>query len=201
MLGLAALGLGAIQTTASAQAIVPVFVNATASGSNFVYTYNIDLQNLARIGNGGTGLSNGNLTIFDFNGLVGTPVYTVSTTGATFNVTTPALGTGLPNGGIGQGDTSTPNINLNYTGSLINNNGTTDIVLGVLTATSTGAPAGLFTGYSGNAQQSTTTNASAAQSFVQGPNFSVPEPGSVAMLVGMGVSGAGFLVRRRRNRK
>lgn len=36
---------------------------------------------------------------------------------------------------------------------------------------------------------------------VSGPSAATPEPGSVAMLVGMGVSGAGLAIRRNRRRK
>jgi hypothetical protein len=63
-------------------------------------------------------------------------------------------------------------------------------------------PPGLYNGvfaveYGFNPGDLTNTTAANFQVNVSGP-FSTPEPGNVAMLVGMSLSGVGFLVRRRK---
>jgi hypothetical protein len=205
----AGLLLGGIRTS-HAQALTPIFVSAVPdSATTTLYTYNIGLEDTALVQNASPGPQS-SLTLFDFNALVpGSETYTNAAygtaNGAAFTVSESATGINSPNTGIGQVDTGLPNINLLYTGSTINNETGVLQVLGTLTVDSQQPVVTTHAlGYSSVARDGNTppagTNGSAAQAFVNGP-AAVPEPGSVALMVGMGISGSAFLLRRRKAAK
>ncbi|HLK58088.1 MAG TPA: PEP-CTERM sorting domain-containing protein [Chthonomonadaceae bacterium] len=179
---------------AQGQGLSPTFLSVTPSGSNFDFSYELDLLDNTKIDN------TSNVTFYDFAGLVGTPTFTSALSGASFVGSAPLLGV-VPSS-LGQTDNPTlANANLAFTGAspITNTTGST-INLGTIDIISSNGlvPGGLFTGYgitSFNAQ-----NGSPAEnnSFIQGPNTpaNAPEPGTWALLVGSGVTGM-VLIRRR----
>ncbi len=193
--GLAALTAGA----ANAQAVTPVFVSASASGGNFNFVYNIILGADTRIQAGNL------LTFYDFNGLTGTPTFVATAPGASFAITTPFLGANPPLTLAPAGDSGAiANVSLNYNGISLDSGATTTTNLGTLSILSTAPATGTFTGFAANSTKISSGTAAGNQSFVTGPNAQIsgttPEPGTFALLIGMGLTGAS-IARRRLRRK
>lgn len=193
IVGLSMLSLG----VANAQSLTPIFKGATTSGGVTTFSYDFVLTDNT-IADSAT-----SITFFDFRGLTGTPSFTVSAVGASFNITTPLVG---PNStGIGQVDNGTlANAGFIYTGTPITNNsgGTSNITLGTATIQSTfGLAAVSLTQFEAHTTQNIPSGPAENQANVQGPNIGLigaPEPGSVALFFGVGVAGAAFLRRRRK---
>jgi hypothetical protein len=81
-----------------AETIVPALVSQTSLGGGlYSYVYDITLSPNGVLNNGSGGTAPSFVTIYDIAGLQGTPTYAAVVAGATFNVTTPALGV-TPNG-------------------------------------------------------------------------------------------------------
>jgi hypothetical protein len=183
VLGLLTLGTGQARAT-----IIPTLDSVSGPvGGLFTYTYHADLAADQAANTGDF------LTIYDFSGLTGTP--TVTEAGWTVTVQnvgiTPPLLAPTDNPAI-------PNFTISRTGANI-----TGPVSGLIhfTATSTFGP-GNNVLFAAAATRSTGADAGTKISnigFVGGPQSSVPEPASLALL-GIGLPFAISMVRRHRRR-
>jgi len=197
--GLAIVGAGA----ANAQGITVSFIGpVTGAPGDFSYNYQFFLQPQTKVQAGDV------ITFYDFNGLLtggGHAPSFVGSLGATYSITTPLLGIDPPGTAKLAGDDPTlPNVSLTYTGPTISNLGNVSQGLGTVTIQSTNGPnvGGDFTPYAASSTNTANNSPAGNQSFVTGPNTPVvtPEPGTWALLVGMGISG-GVFARRRNRRK
>jgi len=212
------LGLAALLTLgwSGGQARADILLNLGAtspSGSNTVYTYNVNLQPDSQLTSGG-GLNTpppaNFFTINDFDGYVSA---SASTAGLTLGGSAPGSWlitdtnfTGRAAAGTGAPD-SPGVINITFTynsppAPVINNNSTTtSLQLGFVTLTSSRTlDPNRILYYSGSTQDSQ-TGLREANNFnsVAGPT-AIPEPGSLALTACLAfVFGGGALLRRRRS--
>lgn len=190
--------------TAGAQSISPTFISATGAAGDVTYVYQLFLGSDTRISSGDL------FTFYDFNGLLNgganTPTF-AGLGGASYAISTPLLGANPPSTVQVAGDDPTqPNVTLTYNGATLSNVGGSQN-LGTLTlhSVNTVNSAGDFTAFAGNSIKVSNGSPAGNQGFVSGPNLrpaslATPEPGTWAMLFGMGLSGAAF-ARRRTRRK
>lgn len=201
-----AVALGALTLlgagVAHAQATTPLYINTTGSAGNFTYNYQLQLASDTRLQAGDV------FTFYDFDGLLtggaNDPVFTTAGT-ASYSITTPLVGINPPNTVALAGDNpSLPNVSLTYNGATLTNSTASSIVIGTLSIHSANSVnlAGDFTPFAASETKNSNNSAAGNQGFVTGPNASVttPEPGTLAMFMGMGISGLAF-VRRRNRRK
>jgi hypothetical protein len=194
MTALGALTLGSLQARADLQFTAP-----NIAGNIFTYDLNFSTSIEASTGAAAQRLENGNFaTLYDIGGL----------NSATLNPTFSSLfvlsqqNPGITPSGTAPTDGSLPNLTLRYIGPTQ----TTDqSFASILTINST------FTGVNPNGQytgQTTKNSGVSAGSFigaigsvgVPGAAPATPEPGSLAMLVGAGLSGSAFMFKRRRRK-
>lgn len=198
--GLAVVGAGAVH----AQSVTPVFIAPTGGvAGDVTYTYQLFATADTKISVGDV------VTFYDFNGLLtagaDAPTFTPGQAGISYAITTPLLGVNPPGTAQLAGDNaSQPNVTLTYNGSTFTNTGAGSQLLGTLVLHSANGinGAGDFTPFASNTTKNSNNTAAGNQGFVSGPNVgpaATPEPGTWAMLVGMGISGAAFA--RRRNRR
>lgn len=201
------LGVALVSTISAkdANAFIDLNLTSTAlSGSNTVFTYTLSLNPGFNVD------ANSSLTLFDFNGLIGTPIFTPTAGNQpnaaipfpTFTVTTPATGTNVALGG----SVDSPlvfNIDLNSDGAITGNaQNTSAIVIGTLQATSQFPQFGVGTV---NPFTATTQNqgggVATSGSSIQGPGTTVvPEAGTMGLLA-TGLLGMVGVVLRRRTAK
>ncbi len=191
---------------AIAQSITPVFISATGPAGNIVYNYQLFLGADTRTSAGDI------FTFYDFNGLItgggNSPTFTTGGGGTSYNVTVQNLGLNPPGSAQLAGDDALqPNVSLTYNGTTFVNSGAGSQFIGTVLIHSLNPVngAGDFTAFAANSTKNSNSSPAGNQSFVTGPNNrpagpSTPEPGTWAMLFGMGVSGAAF-ARRRTRRK
>lgn len=195
---LAAVGAVAV----NAQSITPVFISATGAAGNVTYTYQI-------FSTADTKTQAGDLfTFYDVNGLLqtvgNTPVFTPGQVGPNYSISIQNSGLNPPNttiSGFGGDDPSLPNITLTYTGTTFINPGPGSQNLGTLTFHSLFLPGGDFTPFAANSTKNSNGSGAGNQGQVTGPNVAppgTPEPGTWALMVGMGVSSLAVVRRRRR---
>jgi len=213
LLGLVAVSVGA----AHAQSITPTFTSATGSAGNVTYVYDLFITADTRT------VANDVFTFYDFNGLLGaTPAgggtYTLSgvnaptftpdpvVSGIAYSITAQNTGINpLNTNAIGGDDPTQPNISLTETGIGFSNTTADSVHLGTLVIHSTNVEnvGGDFTSFAANTTKISSGSAAGNQGSVSGPNsgffLATPEPGTWAMMFGMGVSGLAFA--RRRNRR
>lgn len=208
--GLAVVGTGAAQ----AQSITPVFINVTpgsgAQAGQFIYNYRFDLASAT-----GIRANQSYVTYYDFDGITGPGTFTPSaaltslSTPGNFTPATHATGVTPVNvTPIGGDNPAILNDTFTYTGSdLANAPGSNPISLGFVAIPSTFSQqvGGTFTAFTTAELDSQFGFGNATTGATVGPNpsktgFSTPEPGTLAMFVGMGVSGLAF-ARRRSRRK
>jgi hypothetical protein len=199
--GLAVVGAGAVQ----AQSITPVFIGSTGVFGDVTYTYQL-------FSTADTKVQTGDLfTMYDFNGLLTTgaqaPVFTPSGTGPNYSISIQNLGINPPATSLlAPDDPTQPNVTLTYDGtSPFVNPGPGSQFLGTLVLQSTNSinGAGDFTPFASSTTKNSDSTPAGNQGFLAGPNLGpgqTPEPGTLAMFVGMGISGAAF-ARRRKRRK
>lgn len=197
--GLAALSI----STAFAQSVTPVFISPTGGAAgNVTFTYQLFATADTKVSPGDV------FTIYDFNGLRtdagNAPAFTPGGAGVSYAVSTQLLGINPPFTAQLAGDNpSLLNVSLTYNGTAFVNSGSSSQFLGTLVLHSTNAlTVGSFTPFAVNSTKNSDGTPAGNQGFIQGPNVAVPgtpEPGTWAMLVGMGISGAAFA--RRRNRR
>ena len=191
-------GVGAV----NAQDISPVISSHSGSPGDVTYVYNVFLGLDTRVSPGEQ------ITFYDYNGLLtggaDTPTFS-GLGGASYTITTPLLGANPPNTTQLAGDDPTlQNVTLTYNGVTLANGTATQELLGTLTLHSANAEntVGDFTAFAANSIKDSNGTPSGNQAFVFGPNLgpaaTTPEPGTWAMLLGMGVSGAAFARRRTR---
>lgn len=196
---LTVVGAGAAQ----AQSVTPVFISATGAAGNVTYTYQL-------FSTADTRTTPGDIfTFYDFNGLLNgganSPAFVTGGGGTSYAISVQNTGLNPPNTVALAGDSpSQPNVSLTYNGALFINTGPGSQFLGTLTLHSTNPVngAGDFTPFASSETKNSNSSPAGNQGFVSGPNAapSTPEPGTWAMLFGMGVSGAAF-ARRRTRRK
>jgi hypothetical protein len=194
MTALGALTLGSLQARADLQFTAP-----NIAGNVFTYDLNFSTSIDGGTGTAAQRLVNGNFaTLYDINGLTGAtlnPIYN-----SLFVMT--QQNTGVTAGGTAPTDNALPNITLRYIGSTTTTDQSFTNILTLTSSFSTVNPFGQYTA-------ETTKNSGAAAGSIVGaignvavPGVSsTPEPGSMAMLVGAGLSGGAFMLKRRRNRK
>jgi hypothetical protein len=200
---LAVVGAGVAQ----AQSITPVFNGVTGGAGNFAYSYQLFLGSDTRTSAGDM------FTFYDFNGFfsggANTPTFTTGGGGSSYNITVQNLGLNPPGSAqLAGDDPGQPNVSLTYNGTtFVNSNLSGAQFLGTVVIHSVNPVngAGDFTAFAANSTKNSNNSPAGNQSFVTGPNNrpagpSTPEPGTWAMLFGMGVSGAAF-ARRRTRRK
>ena len=199
-LSLAVIGLVVLSSGAQAQffgtfGFVP-FGSVTANASAVNNATSITVPALELVNTAGPALYQGHTNIF------------AAITGSAVTLTTTTLSNG---GSVGLsvvvGTTTytfTPNTTINFLGTT---NGSGSFAnfgeFGTVTST-TGAvtSAGQSAELDGNFNQTSAGGAiNGSFTFSTPPTPSTPEPGAVAMLVGMGISGSAFAFRRRRNAK
>ena len=187
---------------ANAQAINAQFISVAPSAGQFTYTYQLFLL-------ADTKTVTGNLvTFYDFDGLlnsgVNVPAF-VGSSGASYSISVQNTGLNPPGTVALAGDNNgLPNVSLTYNGvSPLVNTGPGSVGLGTLTLHSSNGVnvGGDFTPFAANHIKNSNGSPSGNQAFVTGPNAALPtpEPGTLAMFVGMGISGMAFA--RRRNRR
>jgi len=184
---------------AYAQATTPIYLGTTGVAGNVTYNYQLELASDTRTQAGDK------FTFYDFDGLLtggaNDPSF-VGVGGASYLITTPALGDDPPGTLQLAGDSpGLLNVSLTYNGPTIVNNTAGTVVLGTLSihSANTVNVAGDFTSFAASDTKNSNNTPAGNQGFVTGPNASLtPEPGAWAMFVGMGISGAAFVRRRRR---
>ena len=196
---LTVVGVGAAQ----AQSVTPVFISAAGAPGNVTFTYQIFSTADTRV------IAGNILTFYDFNGLLNgganSPAFVSGGGGTSYSISVQNTGLNPPGTVALTGDDpSQPNVSLTYNGTTNTNPGPGSQFLGTLTLHSTNVSngAGDFTPFAANEIKNSNSSPAGNQSFVTGPNAAptTPEPGTWAMLFGMGVSGAAF-ARRRTRRK
>ncbi len=200
--GLAAVAIG----SAHAQAVMPQFISAVGAQGNVTYTYNIVLNTDTRVNPGSI------TTFYDFNGLltggVNDPTF-AGIGGASYAISTQLLGINPPlTVAVGGDDPTVPNVSLTYNGTSISNTSPLAVNLGVLTLHSTNLLNGVgdFTPFASSTFKVSSGTPAGNQGQVSGPNSDIsnsaatPEPGTFALLLGMGITG-GMVARRRLRRK
>jgi hypothetical protein len=202
--GLATVTMGA----AHAQSFTAEFLSTTPSGSNLIYNYELVVGSQTVLNNNAVPSKLSQFTFFDFAGLTGTPTFVASgPTGVDFAITTPLTGNVAPNTNIGQFDDPTlRNVSLAYDASTpYDNTSSSDVIVGTLSIPSTDTALSTTTvlGYS-----SVTTSENGTKggnsAFVEGPDpaaLTTPEPGTEALLIGLGITALGVLRRNRRTRR
>jgi hypothetical protein len=187
----------------NAQSITPVFISSTGAVGNVLYTYQIFSTADTRVTAGDI------VTFYDFNGLLNgganSPAFTSGGSGTSYAISVQNLGLNPPGTVALAGDSpALPNVSLTYNGTTFINPGPGSQFLGTLTLHSSNVAngAGDFTPFAANTIKNSNNTPAGNQSFVTGPNAAVstPEPGTWAMLFGMGVSGAAFARRRKRSK-
>lgn len=185
---------------ANAQSITPVFISATGAAGNVTYTYGIfstaDTKTVA----------GDLLTFYDVNGLLtgggNDPTFTPGQAGPNYSLSIQNTGINPPNTiAIGGDDPTIPNITLTYTGTTFINPGPGSQNLGTFVFHSTQLPGGDFLPFAANETKNSNNSAAGNQGQVTGPNIAppgTPEPGTWALMVGMGVSGLAVARRRRK---
>ena len=189
------LTLGGAQAHADLQFTAPTVVGN-------LYTYDLNFSNSI---DGGTGLpaqrlQSGNFaTLYDIAGITSTSLNPAFASMFTLTQQT----TGITAFGTAPTDGALPNLTVTYTGPTVTADQSFAGLLHVNSTFTTVNTRGQYTG-------ETTKNAGAAAGTpvgaigfvsVPGTTAATPEPGSLALLVGAGLSGSVFAFRRRRNRK
>jgi hypothetical protein len=199
---LSVLGAGA----ANAQQISAIFNNVSGAAGNFVYSYTLNLGANTRTTAGDL------FTFYDFDGFLtggaNSPTFTPDAGNpGNYTITSQLLGLDPPGTAkLAGDDPGIQNVSLNYTGAPFVNATSGQKALGVVLIHSTNPIniAGDFTAYAASATNNQNSAPAGNQSFVTGPNLKItgqintPEPGTWAMLAGMGVSGLAVVRRRRR---
>lgn len=177
-------GLALAATTGAHADFIPELRGGAPVGN--VYTYDI------RLTGDTTAVSGSFFTFYDFAGLVpgattfsGNPNFTFSTQNTGI---TPAFQAPPDNPTL-------PNVTFTYNGP--NVAGPSDPFVTVM-LTSSNPFSGVFTPFSGATRNTANGSPANNTTFVLGPNANVPEPGSIALLIGGTVSGAVVLRRRKR---
>ena len=190
---------------AESQILTPLFIDAQWNSSTGISNYHYGLYlSPNSVANSSTAF-----TFFDFSGMFGTPTFVPTAAGANFAISTPLLGPNLP--GTGQADLSNvANVALRYDGTTITNAATStnplllgDVTINSLVKLYTLAP---YTEFAGNVTESTTGQGASNSGETWGPNQSLsivqstgtPEPGPLALLVGLGLTGLKAFSRRRK---
>ena len=201
-------GLSVLAASAAhAQAVSPRFLSATGRPGNVSFNYQLFLGQDTRVTAGNM------VTFYDFNGLLfdgaNAPTFT-GVGGASYALSMSLLGVDPPGTAKLAGDDPTlPNVTLTYNGATLSNTTTAEQNLGILTLHSTNPMnmGGDFTPFAANSTKISNGFAAGNQSFVSGPNNAInasgtdtPEPGTLAMFLGMGLTGA-TAMRRRLRRK
>jgi hypothetical protein len=189
---------------AYAQSITPVFVGTGGVAGNITYTYGLFITADTRTVPGDI------FTFYDFNGLLtgggNGPVFTpdLGTNPTTaYNISVQNTGLNPPNTvAIGGDDPGQPNVSLTNAGFTYTNPGGGPQHLGDLTIHSIFGPnlTGDFTPFAASFLKNSNSSPAGNQGQVTGPNAApvTPEPGTWAMLAGMGVTGLAAVRRRRR---
>ncbi|MCW3097956.1 MAG: sorting protein [Chthonomonadaceae bacterium] len=162
-----------------------------------VYNYNLNFSTSI---DAGSGLPSQRLqatnyaTIYDLGGFINAsidPAYT-----SLFTISTQPVG--ITPGGLGPTDTSLTNVTLTYTGATVTTDQSFTNILHVTSSALGVNPNGQFTSLvTQNAGVNAGTDIASIGS-VAVPTVSVtPEPGSVALFVGAGLTGSAFAFRRR----
>jgi hypothetical protein len=187
----------------NAQSITPVFLSATGVAGNVTYTYQLFSTADTRVVNGDL------FTFYDFDGLLtggaNAPTFTPGQAGVSYAVSVQNLGLNPPNALIPPDSNLLSNVSLTFNGGApFVNPGPGSQLLGNVVLHSSNVPvAGDFTPFAANTTKNSNSSPAGNQGFITGPNAApvTPEPGTWAMLVGMGISGASFASRRRRRRR
>ena len=194
--GAALVGAAMLSMTGAKADILLNFVRTQAGPSagltTFVYDVNLPVNSVLRTGDF--------MTFYDVAGLASASVNAANSRTSLFNITFQNVGVTPPTQ-TPPDDARFPNVTFTYTGT--NFTGPTDqppgsSPLAELFINSTNSA--IFQNanfYSAQSFNNGTGAAAFNTTSVAGPG-AVPEPGAVAMLVGMGVTGVGFLTRRRR---
>ncbi len=191
-----------------AQSFTAKFLSTIVSGSNLVYNYELDVGSHSVLNNNSDPSKLSQFTFFDFAGLTGTPTFLASgPTGVSFAITTPNTGAVAFNPSIQQtDDPNLPNVSLAYNAATpYDNTSNSDVNVGTLSIASidTALSATNVLGYSSiTTSENGTRGGNSA--FERGPNptaLITPEPGTEALLVGLGFTGLVSLRRYRRTRK
>ena len=166
----------------------------TAGTTNFIYDLNLPVNSTLRTGDF--------VTFYDVAGLTMASINAARSRTSAFAISTALVGQTPPT----QAPPDNPNmLNVTFTYTGGNLTGPTDqppgsnplaeLFIGS-TFSTVGQNANFFSAQSFN---NGTGQAAFNTTSVAGPS-AVPEPGSVALLIGIGVTGAGFLIRRKRSK-
>ena len=174
--------------------LTPIFQSAVASGSNTVFTYAVSLSTGSLLVGGGV---NDYVTMYDFRGYIPGSATVISSLG-TWVPSEQAFG--VTPASIAPVDTALTNITFTFTsaGQIIGNGQT--VVTFSLTSTLPLATGGQFTQYAGSSTNASNSTVQGNIGFIQGPNLSVPEPSTFALLGVGGVLCTMYARRIRRDR-
>jgi hypothetical protein len=193
MTALGALTLSSLQARADLSFTAPGI-----TGGVFTYALNFSTSTDAGTGLSAQRLENGNFaTLYDIGGL----------NSATLNPTFSSLfvmtqqNTGITAAGTAPTDNSLPNITLRYIGPTQTTDQSFANILTINSTFTSVAPNGQYTGQTTKNSGIGAGTAVGAIGNVAVPGVAAtPEPGSLAMLVGAGLSGSAFMFKRRRRK-
>jgi len=203
--GAAVLGLAALAAPkANADVTLTLVGGPVAVAGGFQFTYNVNLLSGTEISQGSVPTPGGGLslaqgtTMFDFFGLVGTPTFTASASGASFIISTPQFGTQTP----AFGETAALNIDAVYNGSFIAAPAGDPILLGQIFAVSTSGNVVIGANpFSSTSETTATQQAATNQGSASGPGTTLVPEANAGLLAGLALPllGGVAILRRKKN--